>query len=199
MQSDLRPGSVDPNDPLRRHLAGFEPLDSRERADLARVNDLLDASRSPWDRDLPLHLTASALIVHPASRRVLLRWHARQNAWLQVGGHGDPGETDPLVVALREGTEEAGLADLCAWPTPVLRHVAIVPVPANSREPAHEHADLRFFLATNTPDQAIAEDPTAALRWLSPTDAGALTTEANVRETIRRLARLLDDPTTQQQ
>ena len=99
----------------------------------------------PWLRSNPLHVTASAVIVHPDSGRVLLRWHQRQQAWLQVGGHGDPGESDPLAIALREAREESGLTDLEPWPDAELWQVAIVSVPANSEEPAHEHADVRFI------------------------------------------------------
>ena len=53
------------------------------------------AGADPWARDTPRHVTCSALVLHPPSGRVLLRWHRRQQAWLQVGGHADPGETDP--------------------------------------------------------------------------------------------------------
>jgi 8-oxo-dGTP pyrophosphatase MutT (NUDIX family) len=123
---------------------------------------------------------------------VLLRWHQRQQAWLQIGGHGDPGENDPVAVALREGNEETGLPDLTPWPDRSLRHVAVVPVPAKGTDPAHEHADLRFFLATAEPDAARPEHPGAELRWLAIDDALALTSEENVRETIRRAARALD-------
>jgi 8-oxo-dGTP pyrophosphatase MutT (NUDIX family) len=136
-------------------------------------------------------VTGSALIVHPPSGRVLLRWHERQQAWLQVGGHADPGERDPLAVALREGREETGLADLEPWPDATLRHVAVVPVPANDREPAHEHADLRFVLSTRRPETARPERPTAPLRWLSIDAALELAGDENVRETIRRVGRLM--------
>jgi 8-oxo-dGTP pyrophosphatase MutT (NUDIX family) len=51
----------------------------------------------------------SALVVNPSSRHVLLRWHERIGRWMQVGGHGDPGEHDPWQVALREAREETGL------------------------------------------------------------------------------------------
>ena len=44
-------------------------------------------------------MTASALVVHPSTARAPLRWHDRQQAWLQVGGHGEAGEDDPLEVA----------------------------------------------------------------------------------------------------
>ena len=162
-----------------------------EVADLQRVRALTDTTGDPWRRELPLHVTASALIVHPGTARVLLRWHQRQQAWLQVGGHGDPGESDPLAIAVREAAEETGLADLAPWPDAAIRHVVIVGVPAGKGEPAHEHADVRYFMATQTPDQALAENDDAPLRWLSLTAAYAATSEPNLRETLTRLDRLL--------
>jgi 8-oxo-dGTP pyrophosphatase MutT (NUDIX family) len=172
-------------------LAQYQPEGEAETADLPRVRALTKAADDPWRRELPLHATASALIVHPSSARVLLRWHQRQQAWLQVGGHGDPGESDPLAIALREAAEETGLADLVPWPDSQLRHLVIVDVPAGKGEPAHEHADLRYFMATQTPEAAEAENNDAPLRWLSLTEAYEATSEVNLRETLARLERLL--------
>jgi 8-oxo-dGTP pyrophosphatase MutT (NUDIX family) len=171
-------------------LAAYVPGGAAETADLERVRALAAGTDDPWRRALPLHVTASALVVHPESRRVLLRWHQRQQAWLQVGGHGDPGESDPLAIALREAVEETGLTDLVAWPDAELRQVAVVPVPANQKEPAHEHADLRFVLATHTPDAARPETPDAPLRWLSLPAACELTSQDNLRTALRRVERL---------
>ncbi|MQA24375.1 MAG: NUDIX domain-containing protein [Micromonosporaceae bacterium] len=187
---------------MERH----RPRTGEEASDLARVRAAL--AGDVWSRSTPLHVTGSALIVHPASRRVLLRWHTRQQAWLQVGGHADPGETDPLVTALREGREETGLEDLEPWsataPIPgrdesaepaasggEILHLVIVPVTANAQEPAHEHADVRYLLATDRPDAARPEKPDAPLRWLSIEAAHAATSKPNLRETITRAARLL--------
>src|SRR5579872_4423348 len=172
-------------------LAQYQPEGEAETADLPRVRALAKAAYNPWRRELPLHATASALIVHPSSARVLLRWPQRQQAWLQVGGHGDPGESDPLAIALREAAEETGLADLVPWPDSQLRHLVIVDVPAGKGEPAHEHADLRYFMATQAPEAAEAENNDAPLRWLSLTEAYEATSEVNLRETLARLDRLL--------
>ncbi|MER7580931.1 NUDIX domain-containing protein [Kitasatospora sp. NPDC097691] len=176
---------------LARLLDDHRPQGPAEAADHQRARTLLGAT-DPWDRGtFPLHFTASALIVHPPTRRVLLRWHVRQQAWLQVGGHGDPGETRPLDIALREGREETGLADLTPWPDAALAHLVVVPVPASAVEPAHEHADLRFLLATETPDRARPENPASPLEWLTVEEARQRTTEDNLRETLDRVARLL--------
>jgi 8-oxo-dGTP pyrophosphatase MutT (NUDIX family) len=174
-------------------LAGYRPAGAAETADVGRTRTLAGTETDPWSRSRPLHVTSSALIVHPPTRRVLLRWHQRQQAWLQVGGHGDPGESDPLGIALREGAEETGLPDLVPWPDARLRHLVIVGVPAAGREPAHEHADLRFFLATEVPEAAVPERPDAPLRWLSVAEAKTVTAEPNLRETLVRVQAIFND------
>ncbi len=175
-------------DPLRVALQSYEPHDAAEARDVARVQASLDTG-DPWLRDLPLHLTASARVLDPASRRVLLRWHARLGSWMQVGGHGDPGETDPWAIALREAAEETGLTDLWAL-TPALERrpvqVVVVPVPAGRGESAHEHADVRYLLATGDPGSARAESADAAIRWFTLAEARGEVTEANLLEFLDR-------------
>jgi 8-oxo-dGTP pyrophosphatase MutT (NUDIX family) len=178
--------------PVFELLRGYRAQGQDETADIERVRALAAESGNPWSRSVPLHLTASALIVHPDSGQVLLRWHQRQRAWLQVGGHGDPGESDALLIALREAREETGLADLVPWPDGSVRQVVIVSVPAAGGEPAHEHADLRFILATRTPGAIRAENPDAPLRWLPLHEAHDLTSEANLRELLARVRQLFD-------
>ncbi len=183
--------------PVLDLLDRFQPRDEGEAADVTRVRALAEAPADPWSRANPLHITASALIVHPPTGRVLLRWHQRQQAWLQVGGHGDPGETDPLQIALREAREESALTDLRPWPDgpeAELWQVAVVNVPANSSEPAHQHADLRFLLATDEPDQARAETPGNPLRWLPVAEAIDFTSEANLRALLYRVQELFARP-----
>ena len=145
----------------------------------------------PWSRSLPLHFTASALVLHPETRRVLLRWHVRHGRWLQVGGHGDPGESDPLRIALREAREETGLADLVPWPDASLRHAVVCHVPPSATEPAHEHADLRYFLATASPGAIAPEDEHSPLRWVSLDEARELVGGNNLLDTLDRAGAVL--------
>ena len=176
---------------LTARLDRYQPEGDAETADLQRVRALLAASGDPYRRDLPLHVTASALIVHPPTGRVLLRWHQRQQAWLQVGGHGDPGETDPLAIVAREAEEETGLTDLVPWPDAEIKQVVIVDVPPGKGEPAHQHADVRFFMATASPDAIRAENAQAQLRWLTLAEARDTTSEPNLREALARIGPLL--------
>jgi 8-oxo-dGTP pyrophosphatase MutT (NUDIX family) len=176
-------------------LDAHRPISPVEEADMARVRDLLArADGDPWSRDHPLHVTASALVLHPPTARVLLRWHERMQSWLQVGGHADPGEGDPAAVARREAQEETGLADLAPFPDREayrLVHVVVVPVPGGRGEPAHEHADLRYLLATGCPDDVVPESAAARLRWLSLDAAHSVAREENLRVTLGRAGVIL--------
>lgn len=198
-----RSRAVSPEDPadidgparraaLATALQTIQPLSLHEADDLQALQRVA-AGPAPWDRSTPLHLTASALVVHPPTQRVLLRWHERQQAWLQVGGHADPGEADPLQIAIREGKEETGLDDLLPWPSdrvPAVVHAVVVDVPANTKEPAHRHGDLRYVLATQHPERAVPESDGAPLRWLTLADAMQLATTPNVHELLRRVGDL---------
>jgi 8-oxo-dGTP pyrophosphatase MutT (NUDIX family) len=172
-------------------LTGYQAAGETEAADLERMTRLAAAAPDPWSRALPLHFTASALVVHPETRRVLLRWHHKHGLWLQVGGHGDPGESDPLAIALREAAEETGLADLTPWPDQSLRHVVVCYVRPSATEPEHEHADLRYILATGQPDAIAPEDDQSPLRWLSVDEARELVGGNNLRRTLDRADALL--------
>jgi 8-oxo-dGTP pyrophosphatase MutT (NUDIX family) len=173
-------------------LEAYQAVSDEEARDVHRLREQIKHA-DPWARTSELHATGSAIVLHPASGRILLRWHERQQAWLQVGGHADPGETSPFAIALREASEETGLSDLVPWPdqdTPRLIQVVIVPVPAGKGEPPHAHADLRYVLATEQPDAAVPESESAQLRWLTLEEALAEVTEANVRECLQRIAAL---------
>jgi 8-oxo-dGTP pyrophosphatase MutT (NUDIX family) len=173
-------------------MRDYQPGSSDEARDVGRLRRL-PAGEAAWDRRSALHATASAVILHPASGRVLLRWHQRMNGWLHVGGHADPGETDPLAVALREGREETSLPDLAPWPGPLrprIVHVAVVPVPAGKGEPAHEHADIRYLLTTSRPECAAPESAKAVLRWVTLAEAMSCVGEDNLGVCLARIRQL---------
>jgi 8-oxo-dGTP pyrophosphatase MutT (NUDIX family) len=173
-------------------LDSFAARSTDEAQDVERIRQLASTA-DPWVRSSPLHVTGSAVIVHPPTSRVLLRWHERMSSWLQVGGHADPGEADPFELALREAREETGLQDLANWPDPAqpgVVQVAIVPVPAGKSEPAHQHADVRYVLSTASPNAATPETPSARLAWLDIQQALATVAEDNLRVCLGRIAEL---------
>ena len=168
-------------------LTRYQAAGETEAADVERMTRLAATVPDPWSRSLSLHFTASALVVHPPTRRVLLRWHVKHGRWLQVGGHGDPAESDPLDIALREAAEETGLSDLVPWPDDSLRHAVVCYVGPSAPEPEHEHADLRYILATGHPDAISPENEDSPLRWLTVDEARDLVGGNNLRRTLDRV------------
>lgn len=176
-------------DPLRALLDAYRPASHAEAADVAALRAAMDGD--VWSRSAPLHVTGSALVLHLESWRVLLRWHTRLGRWLQVGGHADPGERDPCLVARREAEEESGLDDLVPVGAPGPMQIAVVGVPAGRDGPAHRHADIRYLLATARPEHAAAEDPGSPLRWVPLAEAQREVEERNLQVLLDRAGAVL--------
>jgi 8-oxo-dGTP pyrophosphatase MutT (NUDIX family) len=139
-----------------------------------------------WRTCAPGHLTASALVVDPADGRFVVLHHRKLRRWLQPGGHAD-GDADLAAVALREATEETGLAGL-AVRTPAVDLDIHEVQPAG--EPAHLHLDLRFVV-TAAPGSAAAGPPpgnpeSLAARWVTLADLDALGADASLARLARR-------------
>ncbi|WP_217142924.1 NUDIX hydrolase [Streptomyces sp. AC627_RSS907] len=116
------------------------------------------------------HITASALVIDPSRERVLLTLHRKLRMWLQMGGHCEPVDETLDRAALREGTEESGIAGLtllpggpvrldrhhtpCAWHLDV-QYAALAPAGAVEAI-SDESLDLRWFPYGEVADVADA-------------------------------------------
>jgi 8-oxo-dGTP pyrophosphatase MutT (NUDIX family) len=129
------------------------------------------------------HLTGSALVVDPASRRFVVLHHRKLDRWLQPGGHAD-GDGDLAGVALREATEETGLDGLEVLRPAVDLDVHEVAPPG---DPVHRHLDLRFVVLAPAGASDAAppgNHESRAIRWVDDLDLDALGPD----ESLRRLA-----------
>lgn len=96
---------------LTTQLRHFHPWNEQEERDRALLLRLLASGGAPYGREDPAHLTASAWVVSPDRKQVLMAYHNLYDSWAWLGGHAD-GERDLLSVALREVREESGLTSL---------------------------------------------------------------------------------------
>ena len=179
-------------DALRAHA----PADDDEAGDLDRIVAFAAAHDDPFDRrHADGHLVGSALVVAADGRRVLLLHHRKLDRWLQCGGHAEPGETSGESVALREATEETGIAGLSfdhRAPRPL--DVDVHRIPARTHEPEHDHLDLRYLVvapAGAAPERSVEE--TNDMRWFDWDDALALDIDRGLRRLLLK-ARALVDP-----
>jgi 8-oxo-dGTP pyrophosphatase MutT (NUDIX family) len=131
------------------------------------------------------HLTASALVVDPARERVLLTLHRKLGMWLQMGGHCEPGDATLADAALREATEESGIAGLTLLPGgPVTLDRHAIPAPC------HWHLDVQYA-ALAAPDAAPAiSDESLDLRWFGYAEVADVADASVVRLLERTRARL---------
>lgn len=173
-------------------LEAHRPGDDREACSIAEVRQLLTATASPCWREQfdPGHLTASAIVVEPASQRALLILHRKLGRWLQPGGHVEPDDPDPGAAALREVLEETGLQARHPGGRPALVDVDVHPIPARKADPAHRHFDLRFRVEVS-PEQvalAAAGDGASAVRWVGPEeDLEALGADHSLRRALAKV------------
>lgn len=159
------------------HLAGGPPDPSAASVGQAFLAFLAARPDAMWRSCVPGHLTASALVLDPSGRSVLLTLHPRAGLWVQVGGHCEPEDATLLDAARREALEESGLPELRFDPRPLsldvhpitcslgvatrhldVRYVAIAPPGAEPVRSA-ESLDLRWFEWDELPDGAAPELP----------------------------------------
>jgi 8-oxo-dGTP pyrophosphatase MutT (NUDIX family) len=117
----------------------------------------------------PGHVTASALVVDPDGR-LLLCLHGRLGKWMQLGGHCEATDPTLAAAALREATEESGIAGLTLDPDPIDVDIHPVRCKASDGEAATPtaHYDVRYLV--RCPRGAVEQisDESAALGWFRP-------------------------------
>jgi 8-oxo-dGTP pyrophosphatase MutT (NUDIX family) len=178
-------------------LDAYETLFPGEGAVVERVRQLVEGHADCFERTCrPGHITASAWVLSPDRRRVLLAHHRKLGKWLQLGGHAD-GQTDPIDAALREAAEESGLVHLRVARIegrllPLDVDVHEIPPRYDAAgmlvEDAHFHYDVRFLLLTEVETPPQASDESHAVRWFTPGELLEVTTEESILRMLAKAA-----------
>lgn len=142
-------------------LEGWQPTSPDAAVARDRTLRLLSAGPIAMSRQhRPGHLTASALVLDATGSRVLLCLHVKFGLWVQLGGHCEPTDQTLVAAALREATEESGIAGLRIDPVPIDVDVHQVQCQGGSL-----HHDVRF--AVLAPPAAVEQvsDEAEELGW----------------------------------
>ncbi|MFH0520782.1 NUDIX hydrolase [Streptomyces sp. M41] len=129
------------------------------------------------------HITASALVIDPSRGRVLLTLHKKLRMWLQMGGHCEPVDETLAAAALREGTEESGIAGLALLPGgPVRldRHLT----------PCAWHLDVQYAALAPAGAVEAISDESLDLRWFAYDEVAEAADQSVVRLLEATRARL---------
>jgi len=178
-----------PRDEICRLLADHAPADDRELRFVRDMGRLLESGSDPTSRDHyePGHFTASAFVLSPDGRDVLLIEHGKLHRWLQPGGHIEPGDASVEAACRREVAEETGLTDL-ALRSAGLFDVDVHQIPALRGQPSHQHHDLRMCFVAGT-RAIVAGSDAKAVRWEPWAAIDPAITDESVMRALRKLAR----------
>lgn len=175
---------------LRRELQKYREEDDAS-ADIVGRMLALSSLPGAFSREHldPGHFTASAFVVCPERRRVLLVHHAKLHRWLQPGGHVELGDSSLMSAAKREVTEETGVSGLVPLVDGVF-DIDIHAIPARPKEGPHQHFDVRYAFAASSAE-LVASDEVRGVRWVDFARVLELTEEDSVVRCVKRLGQLL--------
>lgn len=149
---------------LKSDLLHYKTPYATEAAFIERFLQLLEDRSNPYTRDrLHGHLTASAWVVDPAREQAVLILHKKLDRWLQPGGHAD-GEENLIAVARKEVEEETGLKDLKLVSEGIF-DIDIHAIPANKKDPEHDHYDIRFIFEADPNSPFLANHEVKQVAW----------------------------------
>jgi len=173
-------------------IEAYEAADASERASVDRIRELLRTRADPFTRGHPEHVTASAVVAHPASGRFLLVRHRRLERWLQPGGHIEAQDASTLDAARREALEETGVEGLEAPFGDRILDVDVHTIPPKSALPGHVHYDVRHLLTAVERAESSPAPEVLAGAWLSIDEAVARGADESLLRALRKAVRLLE-------
>lgn len=175
---------------ILKELEDYRPWNEQEARDREELLRRLRSGEELYQRrNAAAHLTASAWVVSPDRKQVLMAYHNLYDSWAWLGGHAD-GERDLLGVALREVREESGLAEVRPV-SPEIYSLEILTVDGHEKRGAyvssHLHLNLTYLLEAD-PDAPIRckPDENSRVGWFSPASAVAASSEPWFQERIYR-------------
>lgn len=166
---------------IREDIADYVPRNEQERQDRTLILAFLDRHADAFSRENRVaHMTASAWVTNRDRSKVLMVYHKIYDSWSWCGGHAD-GERDLLQVALKECREETGLTNV----RPIDGKIAsleCLTVDGHEKRgeyvSSHLHLNVTYLLeADDTEPLRICEDENTGVKWFTPEDALAASTE----------------------
>ena len=166
---------------LIAQIESFIPCNEQETADKEIMLRWIKSHDDICLREnLSAHMTASAWVVSPDRKKVLMAYHNLYNSWAWLGGHAD-GDWDMLRVARKEVREESGVAGLKLL-SPDMISLEILTVDGHEKRgsyvPSHLHLNVTYlFEADPAENLQVKPDENSGVAWIDVTDIPVKSTE----------------------
>ncbi|HET8858830.1 NUDIX hydrolase [Marivirga sp.] len=136
------------------------------------------------------HFTASAWIINPHDKEVLLLHHKKLKKWLQPGGHAD-GEMNLEIVARKEANEETGLENLTRINNQIF-DIDIHTIPEHKGIAEHKHYDVRFAYFCTNKDETQINLESNDFQWINLNQIESLTDEPSILRMVEKSKNILN-------
>lgn len=169
-------------------IQSYEPWNEQEDRDRKVMLSYMETQANVLSRqNETAHFTASAWVLNREHSKVLMIYHNMYNSWSWTGGHAD-NEEDLCAVAIRELKEETGVKYVKLLQDGVFS-LEILVVEGHEKRgeyvPSHLHLNLTFLLeADESEELAVKPDENSGVRWFTPEDAAAASSEPWMRDRI---------------
>ncbi|MDD6468027.1 MAG: NUDIX hydrolase [Erysipelotrichaceae bacterium] len=166
---------------LYHQIKAYQPFNEQEENDKKLFLQWLDSKQDIYTRKNEVaHLTASAWVVSPNRKQVLMVYHNLYNSWSWMGGHAD-GERDLLAVTYREVAEESGLSNLKLL-SPNIYSLETLCVDGHEKKgnyvSSHLHLNITYLFEANPEDPIrIKEDENSDIGWIAIDDIANVCSE----------------------
>ena len=173
---------------LIAQIERYTPYNEQETQDKALILSLLHSGAELITRNNPAaHLTASAWVVSPDRKQVIMVYHNLYQSWAWMGGHAD-GDWDLLRVAKKEVMEECGLDDLTVV-SPEIFSLEVLTVDGHEKRgkylSSHLHLNVTYlFEADPKKSLHIKPDENSGVAWVAAEDVPQKTSEPWFRDRI---------------
>ena len=155
---------------LITQIQRYVPVNEQEERDRKTLLALLEGTEDISVREnLIAHLTASAWVVSPDRRQVLMAYHKLYDSWAWLGGHAD-GDWDLCRVAGKEAREESGIEEIALLASQPVS-LEILTVDGHEKRgqyvPCHLHLNVTYLFEAD-PGQLLRckPDENSGVAWI---------------------------------
>ena len=166
---------------LTEQIRNYKPFNEQETSDKEILLKWLECDEQILTRENKIaHLTASAWVVSPDRKQVLMAYHNIYNSWAWLGGHAD-GDANLHDVARKEVIEESGVSHL-KFLSDEPFSIEILSVDGHVKRgqyvSTHLHLNVTYLIEADPSDQTESKpDENSAVAWIPVEEIAEKSTE----------------------